>query len=259
MQLSWDLHVHAGPSSVPRWGTGRDVRAAARRAGVKGFVWKSHETHTARASVALGHGVPRVIGSASLNPWAAPDDVEAAIDDGARWIWGPTRREGPEPDWDLPLPAWWETLAARLGRRPERLVLATGHLDAPGRHAFARLAAASSRLLCSVTHALWLSDEEVEGLRDLGCRFEVDLYTAIRELPGRQRPDLVAGLRRLSALRAPVYITTDAGQPESGDPYELSRRMLGDLVAPLGSAEVREIARTLPDRLATHVLGGADG
>lgn len=34
VQLSWDFHVHPGPSSVPRWGNGAEIQAAAARAGV---------------------------------------------------------------------------------------------------------------------------------------------------------------------------------------------------------------------------------
>src|SRR5262245_38517806 len=100
MQLSWDLHVHPGPSSVPRWGTGAEIQAAAARAGLAGFVWKSHERHTPLDCAALPPE-PRAIGAASLNAWAGPDDVERAIADGARWLWGPSRLPGLMLGWDL--------------------------------------------------------------------------------------------------------------------------------------------------------------
>jgi hypothetical protein len=66
MQLAWDLHVHPGPSSVRRWGTGAQIQAAAARAGLRGFLWKSHERHTSLACADLPR-TPRAIGSASLN------------------------------------------------------------------------------------------------------------------------------------------------------------------------------------------------
>jgi hypothetical protein len=258
MQLSWDLHVHPGPSSVPRWGTGRDVQAAAARAGLAGFVWKSHETHTARLCADLPP-TPRAIGSASLNAWAGPEEVAAAIADGARWIWGPSRRAHLELGWDLPLPPWWPRLVERLEDLDGPLVLATGHLDAAGRRAFAELAASSSRYVCSVTHAASLGVYEAADLQRLGCHFEVDLYTAVHTVPGRSRPDLAVAIGGLRRAGASVYLTTDAGQPETGDPYTFAERALEPLVGALGRDEVEAMARTIPERVARHALAGGDG
>jgi hypothetical protein len=258
MQLSWDLHVHPGPSSVPRWGTGAQVQVAAARAGLRGFVWKSHETHTPLLCADLAPS-PRAIGSASLNPWAGPDDVERAIVDGARWLWGPSRRPRLELGWDLPLPAWWPDLVDRLERLDGPLVLATGHLDATGRRAFAELASSSSRYLCSVTHAASLERPEVADLHRLGCLFEVDLYTAVHAVPGRPRPDLVSAVGALRAWGASVYLTTDAGQPETGDPYGFAEGILEPLVRALGIEEVEDMARTIPDHVAAHALSDVMG
>ena len=94
--LSWDLHLHPGPSNVPRWGSGSQIWEAARDAGVAGFVWKSHEFHTADRAAALPAGPPHAFGSASLNPWAGVEDVMAAVEVGARWVWGPTQNEALE-------------------------------------------------------------------------------------------------------------------------------------------------------------------
>ena len=201
---------------------------------------------------------PRAIGSASLNAWAGPDDVERAILDGARWLWGPSRRPHLELGWDLPLPAWWPELVARLEHLDGPLVLATGHLDATGRRAFAELAASSSRYLCSVTHAASLDRREVADLQRLDCLFEVDLYTTVHAVPGRSRPDLVSAVGALRAWGASVYLTTDAGQPETGDPYTFAEGVLEPLVGALGIEEVEGMARTIPERVAGHALSGAN-
>src|SRR5919204_701841 len=140
--LSYDLHVHPAPSAAPRWGDGTRVWQAAAAAGVRGFVWKSHEEHTVARCGALPPEPVRAIPSASLNPWARLDDVVEAIERGALWLWGPTQTEDGEIGWELTLPRDWDRVAAWLSgwRRP--LVLATGHLGAAGRAAFAALAAA---------------------------------------------------------------------------------------------------------------------
>ncbi len=249
-QLSWDLHVHPAPSSVPRWGTGAEVRAAAARAGVRGFVWKSHEEHTAARARALPPGEPVVVGSASLNDWASVTDVAAAVADGARWIWGPSRAPGLRLGWDLPLPTWWPALLEALDADRPRLVFATGHTDAAGRRAMAE-AARTNGDLCSVTHALRIPPGEAEELARLGCLLEVDLYTTAHPVPGLKSLDLVAGLARLAQAGLPVYITTDAGQAEVGDPYRFSSVMLAALAERIGEDAVVAAAGTGPTGVAT--------
>jgi hypothetical protein len=257
-QLSWDLHVHPGPSAVPRWGTGAEIRTAAARAGLNGFVWKSHDRHTARACHELPPGPPWAIGSASLNAWATTKDVAEAVEDGARWVWGPTHREG-KVDWDRPLPDAWPTVAELLRASPAPLVLGTGHLAVEGRRAFAELASSSSHLVCSVTHSLYLARDEVVKLRDLGCFFEVDLYTATHPIAGRPAVDLASGIRALRDLGATVYITTDAGQLAVGDPYVFSRATLASLAGQLGDEVLEEVAVRNPDRVAAHARGRGTG
>jgi len=254
MQLSWDLHVHPGPSSVPRWGTGIEIQEAARRAGLKGFVWKSHEEHTARACRGLPSGPPWAIGSASLNAFADANSVAEAIADGARWVWGPTYRDG-QVAWDLPLPARWSSFAGMLQAVARPLVLATGHLSAAGRRVFAEIAAASKSLRCSITHSLYLPPAEVAELRDLGCVFEVDLYTASHQIAGRPEVSLAGGIRTLRDLGATVYLTTDAGQRDTGDPYVFSKKRLDDIAGAIGADVLNEIAVANPDAVAQRVLG----
>ncbi len=256
MQLSWDLHVHPGPSSVPRWGTGAEIQAACARAGVAGFVWKSHEGHTARACRDLPADGPRAIGSASLNAWATPENVREALADGACWVWGPTYVAG-GVGWDLPLPSRWPEFAALLAKTDRPLVLATGHLGPAGRRAFGEFAAKVSNLTCCVTHSLYLDADEVAALHGLGCLFEVDLYTSTRDVHARPRTDLATGIAALCAAGAWVYVTTDCGQKDVGDPYLFSRSTLDAFAATIGEAVASEVAVDHPRQLASRVIGGA--
>lgn len=253
MQLSWDLHVHPGPSSVPRWGIGAEIQATAARAGVAGFVWKSHDGHTIRQCLDLPHPTPVAIGSASTNEWATAASIEQAITDGARWIWGTTHSAG-RVGWDLPLHRDWSTIAGIVRACQTPLVLATGHLSSKDRLVLAELAAGSDKLRCSITHSLYLGAPEAATLRELGCLFEVDLFTATRAVHGRPPVNLARGIRQLSELGADVYLTTDCGQVEVGDPYLFSARILTELESELGTDTLEQIARRKPAALAAHAL-----
>jgi hypothetical protein len=253
--LSYDLHVHPAPSSVPRWGDGPRVWQAAAEAGVRGFVWKSHEEHTVARCRELPAEPVRAFPSASLNPWARFDDVTAAIEAGALWLWGPTQTEQAQIGWDLPLPREWERLADWLARLERPLVLATGHLDARGRAAFAALAAEHRHLSCSVTHSLYVPLEEALSLAERGCVFEVDAFTYSVELEGRERSD---GTGRIGALRrsgALVYFTSDGGQESTGNPFSFGARVLDALAEQIGSDTAHAIGVENPAVLVERLEG----
>lgn len=252
-QLSWDLHVHPGPTTASRWGDGQRIWQAARNASVSGFVWKSHDEHTARRCRDLPAGPPYAFGSASLNGWARLEDVLQAIEDGAVWIWGATRLAGGRFGWDLELPAWWDELAAHLHGIRTPLVLATGHLGQAGRRSFAEAAAANANVRCSVTHSLYLSAAERDDLRRLGCAFEVDLYTLTHPLPRGAYGDLLSKVERLQGADALVYLTSDAGQAEVGDPYVFSAKTLVALERRVGTDLINALAISGPDTMAAHV------
>ena len=186
--LSYDLHVHPGPSKTPRWGTGDEVLRAAEAAGVHGFVWKAHEQHTPRLCAALPPSPVRAFGSASLNPWSTRDDVLEALDDGARVALGADDLGGGRDRLGARAAAVLGRARGRaLAHRAARRILATGHLGAPGRAQFAQLAAASPYLLCSVTHTLYVPPAELLELAAQGAAFEIDAYTLRHDLPGRIR------------------------------------------------------------------------
>ncbi|MDQ6709890.1 MAG: DUF6282 family protein [Candidatus Dormibacteraeota bacterium] len=244
-QLTWDLHLHPAPSVTPRWGDGLRVWEAAREAGVRGFVWKSHEEHTAARCSALPTGPPDAIGSASLNAFASPKSVMDAVAQGARWIWGPSRDSAGGLAWDLSLPPWWPELRSELVRLKKPLVLATSHLGVAGRLELARTAAEMGAY-CSVTHSLYLSDQDARVLAGLGCAFELDLYTAAHPIADRPQADLLTRAASLRETGSLVYFTSDAGQAHVGNPFEFSRKLLDALASEGNSSLIAELAGTNP-------------
>jgi hypothetical protein len=255
--LSWDLHVHPGPVTEGRWGDGNEVREAARRAGVKGLVWKSHTGSTAPMTDRLSAGAPEVIASIVLNSTVSLDDVARAIDQGVRWIWGPSRQANGSLGWDLPVPAYWGEVAQMLRDLEEPVVLATSHLDRQGRSEFSTFATTLPSVLCTVTHSLYLTDDEIVSLASQGAVFEVDLYTltrAVRDSPMAplgQRADLI------HSLGSTIYLTSDAGQSEVGDPYVFVRKELDRLQSSLGDRLI-QLAVSGPERVAQHLVDHAE-
>jgi Family of unknown function (DUF6282) len=251
VHLSWDLHVHPGPVDEGRWGDGEAVWSAAKEAGVAGFVWKSHAALVADACRALPPD-PRAIASVALNAHVDAAAVTAELEAGARWVWGPTRAG--DEHWDLALPAWWPDTAARL-EVGVRVVLATGHLGAEGRSRMAGHAAEAGAV-CSVTHAAYLEDDELVALRDAGCVFEVDLYTAVFAQPSRPPFVLAGRLERMADLGLFVYLTSDGGQSHTGNPFDFAACHLDQLAAEVGPADVEEWAGANPERIVAWLDGG---
>ncbi len=253
-RLSWDLHLHPAPSADPRWGDGLRLWQAALDAGVHGFVWKSHEEHTVERCHSLPPGPPVAIPSASLNSWATPDSVIGAVEAGARWIWGPSRDADGRLAWDIPLPGWWPELKAELAALSHPVVVATSHLDSKGRAELAAAAAELPLVHCTVTHSLYIPQDEADTLAGFECAFEFDLYTYIYPLPGRPTGDLVEQARRLVQRGVLVYIASDAGQAHVGNPFEFSGRVLTDLARGVGDDLVESLADENPSRFVRQVL-----
>lgn len=254
MKLSWDLHLHPGPSPVPRWGDGLRIWEAARAAGLQGFVWKSHDEHTVARCRALPPGPPVAIPSATLNPWTTLDEVKAAVGSGARWIWGPSRDAHGRLAWNLPLPPWWPALREWLPHTYQPVVLATAHLGPQGRREFARAAASMENVVCSVTHSAYVATEEAAKLAALGCAFEFDLYTYRFPQEGRPNADL---LQRAASLReggALVYLASDAGQQHVGNPFDFSAAVLAELVERAGRELIESLAEYNPAAFVRRVL-----
>jgi Family of unknown function (DUF6282) len=256
--LSYDLHVHPGPSKAPRWGTGVDVQKAAEAAGVHGFVWKAHEQHTPRLCAALPASPVRAFGSASLNPWSTLDDVLQALDDDAAWLWGPTVSAAGETDWDLELPPYWKELAEELPRLERPLIVATGHLGTDGRASLAEVAAASPYLLCSVTHTLYVPPPELLDLASQGAVFEIDAYTFRHDLPGRARQRPEEPVNALQEVDALVYFTSDGGQASTGNPFVFGAKSLDELGTKIGVAGAEELGVAGPAAVVAWLDGKGD-
>jgi hypothetical protein len=251
--LSWDLHVHPGSSAEGRWGDGQAVRDAARRAGVRGFVWKSHSGSTAAAAAGFSPGPPHVIPSIVLNKQVAPDDLRHALRQGVRWIWGPSRQPDGTLGWELPLHPQWTEMRLILTGSSTPVVLATSHLDIHGRREFAALCASTSSMLCTVTHSLFLTDDEVVSLARAGAVFEVDLYTLTRPVRGVPAAALGPRVDLVHSLGSVIYLTSDAGQAAVGDPYVFVDRELRRLADELADTLPR-LTIAGPDRVAGHIL-----
>jgi hypothetical protein len=240
MPLSYDLHLHPGPSSVPRWGDGTRVWEAARDAGVRGFVWKSHEEHTTARCARLPRSPVRVFASASLNPWAQLPDVAQAIDDGATWLWGPTMSPEGEIAWELPLPRQWDDLCSWLRETRPSIVLATGHLGRDGRRAMADVAREIG-VTCSVTHSLLIPLDEALELAGRGCVLEIDAYTYLNPPQSHEATDIAEAVSALEAAGALVYLTSDGGQAATGNPFVFADKVVAVLSRRLSTATIRRL------------------
>jgi hypothetical protein len=250
MQLSWDLHVHPGTGGEGRWGDGRRIWAAAADAGLNGFVWKEHARRIEADVARLPGAGPRCHASLVMNSWASAADVAGSLAAGVQWYWGPTRDAGQRLDWELDLPAWWPRAREQLiaSRRP--VVLSTGHLNSAGRREFAQTAAGRVNLRCSVTHSLYLGEQELRELVQFGCALEFDLFTSSFPIAGRPGRPLADALRAALDLGGTVYLTSDAGQRATGNPFDFTRARLAELERSTSTSTVREVARTGPSVLA---------
>lgn len=162
----------------------------------------------------------------------------------ALWLWGPTQTRSGRIGWDLPLPAVWKRLTKFLDALERPLVLATGHLGADGRAAFAALAGASDRLICSITHSLYVPLEEALALAANECAFEIDAYTYRFDVDGRRRADTKHHVERLGKAGALVYFTSDGGQASTGNPFLFGSRVLDEIGHEIGldAAEALSVA-----------------
>jgi hypothetical protein len=250
MQLSWDLHLHPGPSDQGRWGDGRRVWAAASAAGLTGFVWKEHARRIEADAALLPGGGARCLASLVMNEWAAAADVAQSLAAGVQWYWGPTRDAQQQLRWDLDLPAWWPEARELLLSSALPVVLSTGHLNSLGRRELAQTAEARGNLRCSVTHSRYLGEPELRELVALGCALEYDLFTDSYPIAGRPDRPLAAALCDAVELGGTVYLTSDAGQHAVGNPFDFAARKLTELERLTSTSIVREVARTGPAALA---------
>jgi hypothetical protein len=139
-----------------------------------------------------------------------------------------------------------------LDRYDAPLVIATSHLDGAGRSEVAHLCAERSDRLCTVTHSLYLDDDEVIRLARLGAVFEADLYTLTRTVRDWPRARLGARTTLIHESGAAIYLTSDAGQGATGDPYEFVAGALERIETELSDL-LPELIRHTPNRVVRHL------
>lgn len=260
-----DMHVHTAPDIRPRFADDVDTARAARAAGMRAILLKSHLTLTAdRAAIAekVVGGI-RVLGGLALNGPVGglnPVAVELALRLGAREVWMPTG--------DAPYgPHFWEpvlglTLRGEDGRilpavyeiidlvRDADAILGTGHLTIEETVALVGLARERGLRKIVVTHpeASFIGmpvavQEEISG-DDV---FFERCYNAA--LPTAEHPvslaEIAAQIRRVGSHS--TVLATDLGQANNPAPVEGLRRYLAGLLAEgLSWQEIRLMAAENP-------------
>lgn len=112
---AYDLHVHSGPDTMPRIASDLQIARDFAAHGLKGYVIKSHYTHTAGRAALTREAVPgvNVIGSITLNSAVGGMNalaIELAAREGIKYVWFPTvdaenepaGRQEPKPGAKLP-------------------------------------------------------------------------------------------------------------------------------------------------------------
>jgi uncharacterized protein DUF6282 len=263
-----DVHVHAGPELFPRIGDAVDFATAARDAGMAGLVFKAHHEGTATRAYYTSLMVPGIdlYGGIVLNEFVGginPRAVAAALQQGARIVWGPTMHAkhhvetlgkgtygvghmtlAPElaspglsvlgEDGQL-LPQMEEIiqLAGRSGA-----TIATGHLGEEDVRALV-LGCERAGVRCLLTHVFFL-DKSEEFLLEMGkhgALFEVSASVAfplehfmLRHRGGGMQLEAVA--RLVSEVGADrVVISSDCGQIHNSAPVEALRSFVNAVKA----------------------------
>lgn len=261
-----DLHVHSGPDLRPRRLDDVALARAARAAGYRAILLKSHHTLTAdRAAIAeqVVGGV-RVFGGLALNHAVGgmnPAAVETALRMGAKEIWMPTvsavvehaRVNKPDPvrvddGHGRLLPAAREVLALI---RDRGAILGTGHLTIDE----VRLVVAEARdlglrriLLTHPEHPLLaFSLDAQRALAAQGVLFERCFCFSLGAIPGHPVPlsQIAAAIREVGADS--TVLATDLGRADLPDPVEGLGVYLAELAREgLPEADLAVMARENP-------------
>ncbi len=114
-----------------------------------------------------------------------------------------------------------------------------------------------------MTHSLYLHDSEVRALAEMGTVFEADLYTMFNDIrsapvaPLPSRADLCWSARGPRGLGRLLYLTSDAGQLATGDPYQFVAHCLSSLALPHDMKGT--LAMSAPREVAAQVFEEATG
>ncbi len=281
-----DIHVHSGPDLYPRIQDHVELALAAREAGLRALVIKSHNFPTAAHAIATSKAVPGIdiFGGIALNLHVGglnPIAVEAALKYGARQVWFPTvdavnhaaltggevgqhgkglvvagglsqyTRAQPRirvlDENDALVPAIHEIL--RLVAE-SKVILNVGHTSYEEMHRLVLAARSAGVRKIVVDHPFFsrLTLEQQENLAAAGALIN---YTAGELLPRWWRvsvEDFAAGIRRIGVAR--LVISSDAGQIHNPPPVEASRIAVQLLLEEgFSSEEIRTMLDTNPAKL----------
>jgi pimeloyl-ACP methyl ester carboxylesterase len=143
--------------------------------------------------------------------------------------------------------------AARLLEGPDGLVVGVAPRTPLAPAELAALANRNERLICSVTHALYVPLEEALSLAAIGCVFELDAYTYVHRIDGRRRGDLPTYVESLIGAGALVYFTSDGGQAATGNPFAFGARVLGTVAQELGGSVAAALGVENPAALVARL------
>ncbi|MGI8552336.1 MAG: DUF6282 family protein, partial [Dehalococcoidia bacterium] len=259
---SIDLHVHASPDPVAsRRYDAVDLATAAREAGMRGFIFKSHEYPTVAAAYILTKLIPRieVFGAISLDDEVGglnPQALEASAKMGARKVWMPTFSAQHWHRWRLNTGGGM-TIFAEDGKmlpvvddilslvKQYGMILGTGHLSTEEQLALVKEARRRD-IKTVVTHAdFWIPvDAQVEMAR-LGAYIE-HAFIALTGFPTRSTAaEIAAAIRAAGPGRS--ILSTDLGQAQNVAPPEGLRVFIATMLAEgFAPAEVEQMVKQNP-------------
>ena len=271
-----DLHLHSAPDVRPRKLDDIDLARAAKVAGYKAILLKSHHTITAdraqMAEKAVGGGV-RVFGGIALN-WPVgglnPDAVEAAAKLGARKVWFPTlsaSTEQRDPQGENRSRRGFVRVLDGDGKllreaheileliRRHGLILGTGHLSAEEIFPLVEAAREMGIRKIVITHPEHpLINMTVERQRDLaaiGVVFERCFCFAAGALPHLMPVTLrqICGAIKEVGVESTI-LATDLGRADLPDPIEgLATYLRGLHNEGLGWEDLRRMCSEAPAQL----------
>lgn len=252
----FDVHVHAAPDVLDRIGYDDEICAEYAAAGFSGFVLKGHQESTVGRAKALARSSGLdVVGGIALNRPAGginPSSVAATLHSGGRVVWFPTADAHAQESAKLPR---LSDLQPRLGRStlatPPVLaaddkqlgdiflvldliaefdaVLCTGHLSGPECRWLLDQAGRRNIKRFLLTHPSYtvpgMSPSEIAELAELGAHVEITAYQLWHQ-PG-MTPAVLADVARAAGDK--LILASDAGQPNSPQPPQALRELIGRL------------------------------
>ncbi|MCK6579374.1 MAG: DUF6282 family protein [Anaerolineae bacterium] len=283
---AFDLHVHSAPCVYPRLADDLTIAEAARDAGLRGMVFKSHHEATVGRAAAVNAALTRqnptpfnTYGSVTLNHALGginPAAVETALKTGARVVWLPTVDSqghvdafGYSGSWDVqgaefhaqrsaPLTilaqgALTPQVKAILSLCQEQgVALATGHLGKAEVVALAQFARRQRFERLVITHPLFrvpgFQPEELPELVAPGVFFEFT-YCALSPMWRHTTvEDTVAAIQTVGVEQA--YLSSDGGQTHNPIPHE-GLRLLAQMCLEKGLSlgNIRMLIEDTPARL----------